>query len=143
MVCIKRLLGTRVSGGHGVGSSAFDLSRGETYGYDNSLDYLTTAHYGDKLAGADKTYLYDAAGNQMTTGISPSLVKLCMVRMIILALFFGVKDSFLTLAFLVLSTHLQEQSKMDRDRNGGQTPPCPIWPGLSAERANRNKYWRK
>ncbi len=55
--------------GHGAGSSAFDLSRGETYGYDNSLDYLTTAHYGDGLAGADKTYLYDAAGNRTNTGI--------------------------------------------------------------------------
>lgn len=40
--------------------------RTETYGYDSSLDYLTSANYGDGLANATPAWTYDAAGNRIS-----------------------------------------------------------------------------
>ena len=51
----------------GSDSVVFDVARNEIYEYDNSLDYVT-AHYGDTLAGADKTFGYNAAGNRTKEG---------------------------------------------------------------------------
>ncbi len=47
-----------------AGSSTFQISQTDTYGYDSSLDYLTGATYGDGLANATQTWSYDAAGNR-------------------------------------------------------------------------------
>lgn len=44
------------------------LDRTETYGYDASLDYLTSAHYGDGLSGANPTWSYDAARQSRPEG---------------------------------------------------------------------------
>ena len=46
------------------GSSTFQIAQTDTYGYDSSLDYLTSANYGDGLANATQTWNYDAAGNR-------------------------------------------------------------------------------
>ena len=42
----------------------WQTQRQETYGYDASLDYLTSANYGDGLANATPSWTYDAAGNR-------------------------------------------------------------------------------
>jgi hypothetical protein len=49
--------------------TAFTLSRTETYGYDQYLDYLTSANYNDGLNNSSPTWSYDAAGSG--TGSSP------------------------------------------------------------------------
>ncbi len=46
------------------GSSTWNSSQTDTYGYDPKLDYLTAASYGDGLANATPTWSYDAAGNR-------------------------------------------------------------------------------
>ena len=38
----------------------------QTYGYDNNLDYLTSANYADGQPHASQTWTYDAAGNRKT-----------------------------------------------------------------------------
>lgn len=48
------------------GATTWSLSRTETYGYDANLDYLTSASYGDGLAGASDAWTYDAAGNRIS-----------------------------------------------------------------------------
>ena len=50
------------------------LSRTETYGYDQYLDYLTSANYNDGLSNASPTWSYDAAGNR--TDSSPPLTPI-------------------------------------------------------------------
>ena len=49
---------------YNVVSNAWNLQRTEGYGYDPSLDYLTSANYGDGLANATPSWTYDAAGNR-------------------------------------------------------------------------------
>jgi RHS repeat-associated protein len=48
--------------------TAFTLSRTETYGYDQYLDYLTSANYNDGLNNSSPTWTYDAAGNRTDSG---------------------------------------------------------------------------
>jgi RHS repeat-associated protein len=48
--------------------TAFTLSRTETYGYDQYLDYLTSANYNDGLNNSSPTWSYDAAGNRTDSG---------------------------------------------------------------------------
>jgi len=47
-----------------VGASTFQITQMDSYGYDNQLDYLTGASYGDGMANATQSWSYDAAGNR-------------------------------------------------------------------------------
>lgn len=49
-------------------SSTSTLHHTETYGYDASLDYLTSANYGDGLANPVQSWTYDPAGNRSNSG---------------------------------------------------------------------------
>jgi len=46
------------------GSSTFQITQTDSYGYDAQLDYLTGASYGDGLANTTQSWTYDAAGNR-------------------------------------------------------------------------------
>lgn len=45
------------------------LHHTETDGYDASLDYLTSANYGDDLPNQTQTWTYDPAGNRSNSGL--------------------------------------------------------------------------
>jgi RHS repeat-associated protein len=46
-------------------------TRTESYSYDNDLDYLVGANYGDGLPNANVTWGYDAAGNRVSDSAQP------------------------------------------------------------------------
>jgi len=59
-------------------SSTSTLHHTETYGYDSSLDYLTSANYGDGLTNQIQSWTYDPAGNRNNLGYTYNALNMML-----------------------------------------------------------------